>query len=112
MLGKKKAEKPVSDKPKATRPGVVPLEGEYHIIKPLPACADDHPKKPIWVAIESNNTVEAAKAACPAVNPPRKTNGVYTFASEFRYFLNTGYIGMGAQPEVTEPEQQAEEANA
>jgi hypothetical protein len=112
MIGKVKAEKPAKEpKPATARAGAPALEGEYHLLKPLPACADDHPKKPIWVAIESNTTVEAAKAACPEVNPPRKTNGVYTFASEFRYFLKAEYVAMGAAPEATEPAQ-AEEATA
>jgi hypothetical protein len=82
-----------ANKAKRASPG--DLTGTYRIVKPLPACADDHPKKPIWVAIEQNSTVETAKAACPEVNPPRKTSGVYTFTSEFRYFLKTGYVAMG-----------------
>jgi hypothetical protein len=100
---------PKAPKEPSTRPGVTPLEGEYHLVKALPACADDHPKKPIWVAIESNTDIALAKAACPETNPPRKTNGVYTFASEFRYFIKTGYVAMGAAPATEQPteEQQA-----
>lgn len=74
------------------------LTGEYHLTKDLPACAETHAKYPIWVAIAGNTTVETAKAACPAVNPPRATSGVYTFTSEFRYFLKTGYVVMGPAP--------------
>lgn len=87
------------DKP--AKAPVAELTGAYHLLKPLPACPDDHPKKPIWVAIEANNngTCEAAKEACPKENPKRKTNGVYTFASEFRYFLKAGYIALGDAPE-------------
>jgi hypothetical protein len=110
MCGKVAAEKaPKAPKEPSTRPGVTPLEGEYHLVKALPACADDHPKKPIWVAIESNTDIALAKAACPETNPPRKTNGVYTFASEFRYFIKTGYVAMGAAPATEQPteEQQA-----
>lgn len=86
---------------KGKRGNATPLEGAYHLLKPLPPTADDHPKKPIWNAIVENNggTVEAAKAACPAENPKRRTNGVYTFASEFRYFLKAGYVAMGEIPE-------------
>lgn len=101
MLGKVKAEKPAAEA-KPARAGATPLEGEYHLIKALPPTADDHPKKPIWTAIESNTDVAAAKAACPVENPKRKTNGVYTFASEFRYFIKAGYVGMGAAPEAAE----------
>lgn len=86
----------------------VPTEGEYHIKKAFPATRADHPKMPIWEAIANNTTVEAAKAACPAENPKRMTSGVYTFNSEFRYFLQAGYVGMGPQPEVAP----AEEAQA
>lgn len=77
------------------------LSGPYHLLKPLPAVAEDHPKKPIWDAIVANNggTAEAAKAACPEKNPPRRTSGFYTFSSEFRYFLKTGYVAMGEIPE-------------
>lgn len=78
------------------------LTGEYHLVKPLPPCADNHAKKPIWNAIANNTDVEAAKKACPEVNPPRATSGVYTFTSEFRYFLKTGYVAMGAKPEAAE----------
>lgn len=109
MCGKAKAEKPAAE-PKAPREGATPLDGEYHIVKAFPATADDHPKKPIWNAISDNTDVAAAKAACPAENPKRKTNGVYTFASEFRYFLKAGYVAMGTAPEVTE--QAEEEATA
>lgn len=87
---------------KTKRSSSIKLEGAYHLTKALPPCADDHPKKPIWDAIANNTTVEDAKAACPAVNPPRKTNGVYTFASEFRYFLKTGYAVMGEAPAADE----------
>lgn len=83
---------------KRTRASSGDLAGAYHLTKDLPACAEDHPKYPIWVAIAQNNTVEDAKAACPAVNPPRKTSGVYTFTSEFRYFIKTGYAAMGVEP--------------
>lgn len=83
---------------KAKRASAGDLAGEYHLTKDLPACADTHAKYPIWVAIAGNTTVEAAKAACPAVNPPRATSGVYTFTSEFRYFLKTGYVAMGPAP--------------
>lgn len=76
----------------------VPLEGEYHIIKAFPATRADHPKMPIWEAIANNSTVEAAKEACPKENPKRRANGVYTFNSEFRYFLKAGYVGMGSAP--------------
>lgn len=101
MIGKAKpvAEGEGAEK-KEKRP-VPELKGPYHLLKPLPACADDHPKKPIWVAIEANTgkTCEDAIAACPKENPKRKTSGVYTFASEFRYFLNTGYAALGEAPE-------------
>jgi len=108
MLGKVRKEKPAAE-PKPARAGVTPIEGEYHLVKPFPATADDHPKKPIWNAIEANTDVAAAKAACPAENPKRKTNGVYTFASEFRYFLKAGYVAMGAAPAAADEgnEQQA-----
>lgn len=110
LIGKPKKEPKEKKESTGTRANATPLEGEYHLAKPLPACADDHPKKPIWVAIESNTNVDAAKAACPAENPKRKTNGVYTFASEFRYFLKTGYVAMGAAPE--QGEEQSEEQAA
>jgi hypothetical protein len=86
---------------RSTRANATPLEGAYHLLKPLPVTADDHPKKPIWNAVVENNggTIEQAKAACPAENPKRKTNGVYTFSSEFRYFLKAGYAAMGPIPE-------------
>lgn len=103
---KKAAEQ--GDKPKRERAGA--LEGEYHVVKPFPATAADHPKMPIWSAIANHTTIEDAKAACPAENPKRKTNGVYTLASEFRYFLRTGYVAMGPAPEVSE--QPAEEKQA
>lgn len=102
-----KAAKAAEAGEKAPRAKSSDLAGEYHILKPFPATAADHPKMPIWEAISGNNTVEAAKAACPETNPPRKTNGVYTFTSEFRYFLKAGYVGMGAAPEpvdTAEPE--------
>jgi hypothetical protein len=97
---------------KKTRASAADLVGEYHLVKDLPACAEDHPKFPIWAAIAQNGTVEDAKAACPAVNPLRKTNGVYTFTSEFRYFLKTGYVAMGAAPEVAAEDPVAEAAAA
>ena len=88
------------DKPKRERGDA--LSGEYHVAKAFPATREDHPKMPIWKAIAENNDVDAAKAACPAENPKRMTNGVYTFNSEFRYFLRTGYVVMGPAPEQTE----------
>lgn len=104
-----KAEK--ANKPKSERTrNTAPLEGEYHIVKSFPATPADHPKMPIWEAIANNTTVEAAKAACPEKNPPRKTNGVYTFNSEFRYFLNTGYVALGPRPEGDEAPAEGGEA--
>lgn len=99
---KAKAEK-AANKPAGTGTrNTAPLEGPYYVAKPFPSTPADHPKMPIWEAIANNVTVEAAKAACPAVNPPRKTSGVYTFNSEFRYLLNTGYVATGERPEATE----------
>lgn len=106
MIGKVKpveqgAEGQAEGEAKAKREPAAALEGNYYLLKPLPAVAEDHPKKPIWDAIRNNDggTCEDAKAACPAENPKRKTNGVYTFASEFRYFLKTGYVALGVKPE-------------
>lgn len=114
-----KAEKAANKPPKApkapkpegaaTRSRVNDLTGEYHIVKPFPATAADHPKMPIWTAIAENTTFEAAKAACPEVNPPRKTNGVYTFSSEMGYFLRTGYVAAGAKAEAAAEADVAEE---
>lgn len=121
----KEPKAPKEPKPASDRPAPAALEGAYHLLKPLPTTPADHPKMPIWNAIESNNgkTVAEAKAACPAENPKRKTSGVYTFASEFRYFLKTGYAAMGPIPEgfdykavaakpVAEPKAKKEKAPA
>ncbi len=90
LSGKVKVSDP-SDAPK-TRRAALPLEGNYTITKALPTVAEDHPKKPIWDAINANTSIEAAKAACPVENPKRKTSGTYSFSSEFRYFVKTGHI--------------------
>lgn len=102
LIGKVKVvegEEAPADEP--ARPAAAKLTGAYHLLKPLPPTADDHPKKPIWNAIEALNggTVEEAMEACPKENPKRKTSGVYTFNSEFRYFLKAGYAAMGPIPE-------------
>lgn len=99
MIGKAK---PVETaEPAKPKSAPVALEGQYHLLKPLPPTAEDHPKMPIWHAIVVNNggTVAEAKAACPTENPKRKTSGVYTFNSEFRFFLKAGYAAMGPIPE-------------
>lgn len=103
MIGEAKpVEEPQEAEAKAKRE-TTPLadESQYHLLKPFPATADDHPKKPIWTAIEKNNngTIADAKADCPKENPKRKTRGVYTFSSEFRYFLKAGYVALGAAPD-------------
>lgn len=104
MTGKvKKAELAEGEaKPKAP---VTELTGPYYIAKPLPNTAHDHPKWPIWEAIIANDgkTCEQAKAACPQENPKRKTSGVYTFASEMRYFVKTGYILLAEKPDGFDP---------
>lgn len=103
----KAAKKDKADGTEGTkRARVNDLTGEYHIVKPFPPTAADHPKFPIWEAIINNNTFEAAKEACPKENPKRKTNGVYTFSSEMGYFLRTGYVAAGEKAE------QAAEADA
>jgi hypothetical protein len=97
---------------KAKRASASDLKGDYHLTKDLPACAEDHPKFPIWAAIAGNKTVETAKAACPATNPARKTSGTYSFASEFRYFLKTGYVKMGLEEAKVDGETNAEPEQA
>lgn len=98
MIGK--VQKVEGDEAKA-KPAATPLTGSYYILKPFPETREDHPKKPIWDAVIANDgkTCEEAKAACPAENPKRMTNGVYTFNSEFRYFLKAGYVALGDKPE-------------
>jgi hypothetical protein len=102
MIGKAKPIEESEEKvAKTPRTAAVVLSGPYHLLKPLPATPADHPKMPIWNAIVENSgkTCEEAIADCPKENPKRKTNGVYTFASEFRYFLKAGYVAMGETPE-------------
>lgn len=111
MTGKVKvADKAEGDaKPKAP---VTELSGPYYIAKPLPNTSHDHPKWPIWEAIIANDgkTCEDAKAACPKDNPKRKTNGVYTFSSEMRYFVKTGYVLLAEKPEGFDHSSAAEAA--
>jgi hypothetical protein len=77
--------------PRAPRT-TLPTEGGYEILREFSVISEEHPKFPIWEAISNNRTIEQARAACPAENPKRRTSGVYTFLSEFRYFIRAGYI--------------------
>lgn len=87
-----KEPKPVKEPSERAPRTSLPEDSQYEIVKPLPGVAEDHPKAPIWEAIANNVTISGAKADCPAENPKRKTSGSYSFTSEFRYFLRTGYI--------------------
>lgn len=89
LQGKEAKATPTGEKAPRTS---LPEDSAYELVKALPAVAADHPKATIWNAINENRTIAEAKAACPETNPARKTKGSYSFTSEFRYFMRTGYV--------------------